>query len=225
MAGREQIILYSHGFGVRYDARGMFTAIAQRLPHAQHVMFDYNQIDEGRNSLTVPSVSTQVAIFQQKLNKIKETHPKATITVVAHSFGCVIAGLAGVEGVRKIILITPPVNLAKSAKRLGLLSLPRLRFTIKGRITLKRRDGVTVVISPAYRKQRRTIQAVEAYKQMAKTADITVIGATQDRLLNNENFAALAPFARIVWVEGGHNFMKKNARAEFAATVAKIISR
>jgi hypothetical protein len=50
----KHIVIYSHGFGVRKDDRGLFTDIAATLPSAEHIMFDYNQVDEATVLLRRP---------------------------------------------------------------------------------------------------------------------------------------------------------------------------
>jgi len=47
----KHVIVYSHGFGVRKDDRGLLTDIAKSMPGVDHVLFDYNFIDEQANTL------------------------------------------------------------------------------------------------------------------------------------------------------------------------------
>lgn len=217
----KHVIIYSHGFGVTADARGIFPAIASVLPEAAHVMFDYNTVDK-RGRLLVPPIPEQVVALQQRIDKARASYPEADILVVAHSFGCVIAGLANLEGVAKVILLAPPVDLEKSTKRLRHLVWPRLRLTLKGDVTLRRRDGVTVVITQAYRKSRKNIHPLALYNELAKTHSTTVVGALNDRLLGKLDATAFAPSIKIAWIEGSHNFSGE-ARAELTSLVAKII--
>lgn len=51
----EQVVVYSHGFGVRKDDRGLFTDIAAALPEAESVMFDYGSWDEEHKEHTLSS--------------------------------------------------------------------------------------------------------------------------------------------------------------------------
>jgi hypothetical protein len=45
-----QMVVFSHGFGVRADAHGMFTDIAQALPRGWgYVLFDYDTFDTAKN--------------------------------------------------------------------------------------------------------------------------------------------------------------------------------
>lgn len=219
----KQVIIYSHGLGVRYDARGMFTAIEELLPAAKHVMFDYNKVDEHKNVLTVPSVPDHVALFQQKLDEARRLYPDAKIMVVAHSFGCVVAGLADLTGVKKVILLAPPLDLHHSAKRLGRLIWSRLRFNLRGEVRFKRPDGTTVAITPAYRKGRKDLKPVELYNRMAENATVIAIAATKDRLLEQLDFSVLSPRIQTLRLEGNHSFMNE-AREPFAKKIAEIIS-
>ena len=61
MTTATHVIIYSNGFGVRKEDRGLFTAIAKALPDAQHVMFDYNPIHDESNTLTVKPLDAHAA--------------------------------------------------------------------------------------------------------------------------------------------------------------------
>ena len=101
-------IVYSHGFGVRQDARGMFTELAAALPHTAPLQFDYNIIGADQRTLTVQPIDKQVAILQAQLAAIPAGN---TVDLIAHSQGCIITALALPEGVRRIILLAPPDQL------------------------------------------------------------------------------------------------------------------
>jgi hypothetical protein len=49
MSKNNHIVIFSHGFGVGKDDRGLFTDIADSLKNVESVMFDYNDIDEAKN--------------------------------------------------------------------------------------------------------------------------------------------------------------------------------
>lgn len=220
----EQVIIYSHGFAVKYDARGMFTAIAKHLPGAVHVMFDYNNVNERTNTITVAPVSEQVELFRRKLAEVKRLYPNAKITIVAHSFGCMVAGLAGVEGVAKAVLITPPLDLKASGKRLTRLAWKRLRPTLRGETILKRRDGTKVIIPKAYRQARKQLGApADIYNRMAQVTQVNIITASDDQLLGELDTTQLSPQVTVQQLKGTHNFTRE-AREPFAQAIAAIIS-
>lgn len=75
-------VIYSHGFGVRKDDRGLFTDIAAALPNAQHIMFGYNQVDEATNNLTVAPPDQQAQKLRQLISEAKANNPDATIDLI-----------------------------------------------------------------------------------------------------------------------------------------------
>lgn len=57
MQERAHTIIFSHGFGVKKDDRGLFSGpegIAESFQNenCEVVLFDYNQIDEEENTIT-----------------------------------------------------------------------------------------------------------------------------------------------------------------------------
>src|SRR5688572_1203476 len=104
MTSPKHIVLYSHGFGVRQDDRGLFTAIAQALPNTKHVMFDYCPVNEKANTLTAKPLPDQVQRLRKILNNVRAIHPDAVVDIICHSQGCVVAALLKPRGIRKIIM-------------------------------------------------------------------------------------------------------------------------
>lgn len=47
-------MIYSHGFGVKADARGMFTEIAASFPEYKSVVFDYNEVLPNGDTIVAP---------------------------------------------------------------------------------------------------------------------------------------------------------------------------
>lgn len=216
------MIIYSHGFGVRKDARGIFTAIEEALPDAEHAMFDYNEVDPVKNRIRVPSIAKQTEQLQQKINEIKQRYPGATLHLVGHSLGCVVAGLANVDGIESIVLLAPPIDLKNAEKRMRNRLFARLRINWRGEIKVKRRDGVTLVITHDYRKSRHGINPVELYNRLAQRAKVVVIGASDDKLLGRLDFSGLAKNIRTLVLKADHNF-SNDARDKVVAEVVGIL--
>ena len=63
----KHIILYSHGFGVRKDDRGLFTDIANSFTDVDNILFNYNIYDVNQNSLRVSSFTQQSKILAKIL--------------------------------------------------------------------------------------------------------------------------------------------------------------
>lgn len=102
-----RVIIYSHGFGVERDARGMFTDIAAAFPGAENVMFDYNIPNRAENTLAVRPLSEQKDILLAEITRVKAQSEDTPIDIIAHSIGSVVVALAQPEGIRRIILIVP----------------------------------------------------------------------------------------------------------------------
>lgn len=46
-------LIFSHGFGVKKDGRGLLADIAMAFPDYKSILFNYNQVDEKNSVLTV----------------------------------------------------------------------------------------------------------------------------------------------------------------------------
>ena len=101
------IVIYSHGFGVYKDDRGLFPDIAASMPRTEAIMFDYNRL-EANNTLIASTLEAQTEKLRQIYNETRAANPDATIDLICHSQGCVIAAMAQLEGVRRTILLAPP---------------------------------------------------------------------------------------------------------------------
>ena len=144
------IVIFSHGFGVRKDDRGLFTAVYRALPDTQAVFFDYNPINEKANTLTAVPLHEQAQKLRKVINTTRAEHPDAIIDVVCHSQGCVVAGLVKPRGIRKVIMLTPPADVSEEvvAQQLGSRMETPIDRTVRTR--LARTDGSTTVIHPEY---------------------------------------------------------------------------
>jgi len=57
---KKQIVVFSHGFGVQKDDRGLLSSIAEALPEVESVLFNYFKVDEIKKTLTTCPFSTQI---------------------------------------------------------------------------------------------------------------------------------------------------------------------
>lgn len=92
----KKILLFSHGFGVKRDDRGLFTDIASHFPDYQSVMFDYNEIDEMSNTLTATPIEQQAKILTQQYNNIPAGQE---VFLICHSQGCLVAALTNLQNI------------------------------------------------------------------------------------------------------------------------------
>lgn len=206
------IVIYSHGFGVRRTDRGLFTAIANALPHAQSIMFDYNPIHEASNTLTVKPLHEQALKLRKVINTARAEYPDAVLNLVCHSQGCVVAGLVKPRGINKIIMITPPTDMtvATVAKQLG--ARQETPIDTATRTRLSRSDGSTTVVHPDYWQSLAGVNAIKLYNRLSRFTQLRIINAKQDDVLDTVNFEGIDPAISLVSLEGNHNFDDEEAR-------------
>lgn len=203
----KHIIIYSHGFGVRKDDRGLFTDIAAALPDAENIMFDYNKVDEAANTLTTAALDVQAQKLLDVIAKARAEHPDATIDLIAHSQGCVVAALAKPEGMRKTIFTAPPTRVLDTERKIKeICEQYYITFTKNDTIRIPRKDGSTTIIPPEYWRVRDGLDAQSMYNELAKQTELIIITATEDEVLGSVHFDHLDPNIKIVEMKTGHNF-------------------
>lgn len=74
----KHIVLYSHGFGVDKTDRGLFTVIAEAIPEAEHIMFEYDAKDKDDNTI-VETFSNRKSKLIAKYEELRKQNPNATI--------------------------------------------------------------------------------------------------------------------------------------------------
>jgi hypothetical protein len=201
-----RIIIYSHGFGVYKDDRGLFSDIAAALPDSRHVMFDYNQVDEATGNLVVTSLGEQAKKLRQVIAETKQQNPNATIDLVCHSQGCVVACLARPEGLRKIILTGPPAILTVERMVELFKNRPGSEVNLAGTSLLKRADFSATEVPPEYWKSIEHLDPIALYNDLPKTAQLIVVNATEDEIIGSRDFSRLSPAIQVVEIKTGHNF-------------------
>ena len=206
------IIIFSHGFGVRQTDRGLFTAISKSLPRAQSVMFDYNPINEESNTLTAQPLHDQAMKLRKVINATRAEYPGATLDLVCHSQGCVVAAMVKPRGIRKVIMITPPDDISEATvvDQLGTKNGIAIDVTVRTR--LARSDGSTTVIHPEYWQGLAGIDPVKLYNRLARFTDLRIINARQDEVLGKVSFERIDPAISLVTLDGNHNFDDDEAR-------------
>ncbi|MCA9333348.1 hypothetical protein KDA00_05760 [Candidatus Saccharibacteria bacterium] len=202
----KHIIIYSHGFGVRKDDRGLFTDIAKAFPDAEHVMFDFNEFDVQTNTLTARPLDEQASMLNQQIESIKQNYPYATIDIIAHSQGCVATSIAKPEGIRKAILLAPPAQFLGLEKKEIYSMRPDTVTDEDGTIHMPRRDGSTTTIKEDYWKSREGIKPIELYNAFGEVTELSIITATQDEVLTNTDFTGLSNKVTLIKQAANHDF-------------------
>lgn len=192
-------VIFSHGFGVKADARGMFTEIAANFPEHQFEMFDYNRI-LSNGDIEVAPLTVQAEKLQGILNKQNDK-----VVLIAHSQGCVTAGLVSLKNVKKAILLAPPVQMSMQRVLDKLMKKPGAEINLNGVSKLPRRDGTTTFISREYIESVSDINPLEIYQMIANTVATTIVRCINDEVLGLTNVNEIKNAAHID-LEADHNF-------------------
>lgn len=170
-------IIFSHGFGVKADARGMFTEIAANFPEHLFEMFDYNRILEN-GDIEVASLREQAKKLQAILDKQKDK-----VILIAHSQGCITAGLVNPDNVKKVILLAPPEKMSMQRVMDKLMRKPGAEVNLDGMSRLPRSDGTTTLISREYIESVSHVNPMEIYQKLADTVPTIIVRCTNDEVL------------------------------------------
>ncbi len=210
----KQVIVYSHGFGVEKDDRGLFTDITSILPTAKHVMFDYNQVDKTSQTLTTASLTDQRDHLLAVLKGVRAEYPDAVIDMVCHSQGCVVAAMAMPTGVRKVIFLAPPSRFAGIDEKLKQMSeRPGTKIEKDKTVSYPRRDGSTTIVTPDYWRSREGVVPIELFNRLATSTKLVVVNANQDEVLGSTDFSELSPEVSVIYLDAGHDFTGEARKA------------
>lgn len=196
-------IVFSHGFGTRADARGMFTQIADSFPQHHFVFIDYNKIYDDGN-IEVAPLQVQAQKLQQAIDEQSEE-----VIVIAHSQGCIIAGMIDPSNVKKAILLAPPVEMSMQRVLHKLMNKPGAVIDLDGLSKLPRGDGTTTYLSKEYIESVDTIQPLELYAHLAGATETTLLRCLDDEVLGLTNLEA-ATKATVIDIAADHDFTGKS---------------
>ncbi len=209
--------MFSHGFGVKKDSRGMFTEIADNFTSYKPVMFDYNVINPKTNEVTVYSYSKQAKMLKRELDKIYQAEPDAVVTLICHSQGCVIPCLIYDLDVSKAILLAPPKILSSNMSQ-----NKAVKRTEHGEFKIPRKDGTTTIVTKEFVEELDQTFPLDLYVQLSKNTGTYIIVANQDEILKDTDFSELSEQIKIYKISGNHNFTGQDRKGLIAA-IATIL--
>ncbi len=218
------IVIFSHGFGVRKTDRGLFTAISSALPHAQSVLFDYYPFNEESNTITVKPLQEQALKLRKVINATRAEYPNATLDLVCHAQGCVVAGIVKPRDIRKVIMLTPPDDMSEVTNIKQLSVHTETKIDVNTRTRLARSDGSTTVIHPEYWQSLAGVKPVKLYNRLARFTKLRVISAKQDEVLGKVRFEGIDPTVSLVALDGNHNFDDGAARSQLLHILQKELA-
>jgi pimeloyl-ACP methyl ester carboxylesterase len=199
-------VICSHGFGVRADSRGMFPEIAAAFPESQFKMFDYNEVLPNGDTI-VASLDRQAEILNEQISSVQNSE----VIVLAHSQGCVVAGLADLSRVSKVVLLAPPVNESMQGLIDRIAARPGAVYDPNGISILPRSDGTTSYLPKEYIHSRQIQKPFELYQKIADTVPTVIIRATADEIIGLTNVNEIKN-AQHIDIDADHNFQGESRK-------------
>lgn len=215
-----QMVVFSHGFGVRRDARGIFTDITAALPAGWgYVLFEYDVFDEATNSVTISGFSDRVKHLQAVLEWTHQQAGVGKVHAVGHSIGALTIADLAPENVESIVLIAPPLSLGLHFAE---------RFTKRPDVKhaghtwkIPRTDGTTTIANEEPLAEIMNIEAEAVLAKLAFFRPYVMILAGADEVLQDDDYTELIvmPTVNMIGVDGANHDFTGNARAELVEIV------
>jgi pimeloyl-ACP methyl ester carboxylesterase len=208
------VLIFSHGFGVKSDSRGMFNKIVAEFQEKfLTVRFHYVSIDDFSQDTYVTSYSDQINKLTTVVEKIRTRYPDKTVIFLAHSQGCWITSAyiarGGVVPVKHILMAPSPTINVASRMKVKLEGREGSVLNAQGISTFPRTDGSKTYILSSFWQDAEKIVPMDLMCTAANAVSPVVIWGTKDELRNAKDFetikAELKPI-RVYELPNGHDF-------------------
>lgn len=207
----KDIVVFVHGFGVRYDSRGMFTDLEENLPKDWgYVLFDLYEV--SGNAVYVTQISDQIKKLNKVIDDVKDEFKSAKIHVIAHSKGCVVTALAMPKVEGKIVLLAPPETFGKNLQDY-FEKYPGAKKT-NDCLIIPRKDGTITHISDKYFQESMQIQPDEEILKLSNQRKVIIFQTTEDEVIGLTSYSKLQGNSniKIIPIKSDHNFTGDNRR-------------
>lgn len=215
-----QIVVFSHGFGVRRDSRGMFTDIVAGLPRGWgYVLFDYDTFDVVTNQQRVVGFAARVQLLEAVIAWTRQQAGVEQLHAIGHSIGTLTLADLVPDNMGAMILLAPPLSLGlKFAERY--IKRPGAEHT--GHTwSIPRTDGTTTLVDDDPLAE---IVSVDAEGELAKLGVLqaySIVIAGADEVLQDEDYTELIvmPTTTMMSVDGANHDFAGTARPKLVELV------
>jgi len=202
--GNSKLIIFSHGFGVRWDSRGLFTELMANIKGFDFICFDYVDTDTKGHTY-VKSVLEQKEQYLRAL-ELAKTGNYGEVNILSHSFGIVVPSLVDNKEIFKFIAIAPPPKVSKEKQIEMLMSKNGGNLNINGYTELPRSDGSKTYVDYGFYKSLEGIDIPELFKLNSAKKKSLII-ANNDEVVDHDYSAFMNnPEIEIIRLDGNHNF-------------------
>lgn len=206
--GVKDIVLFVHGFGVRWDSRGMFTDIKESLPKDfGSVLFDFYDIED--KDVFITSIEDQIKRLRQVIGGIKQQSTDAKLHIIAHSKGCIITALAKPEVNGEVIMLAPPESFGTTMEKY-FSRYPGAKKTAS-ELIIPRKDGTITHIPLDFFPQTQAVDAEKATLEYSEIKPFHILQTTEDEVIGKTNYRNLQASSNIdiTPLAADHNFTDK----------------
>ena len=214
------MVVFSHGFGVKRDSRGMFTDIANALPKEWgYVMFDYNHLNE--QEVTLAPYSKQVEMLRHVIEFAAKHSP--TVHLIGHSMGAITASLLSSLVPEKVILLAPPLHGPSKSSHNSWAERPGAHYE-GTTLIVPRRDGTTSRIPQQFFDEAKSVDCLRSISRYAEQKKLTVIQALEEDIIKDTELydTLINDTLDLIKLSGNHNFDSPH-RTKLLSKIADIL--
>jgi pimeloyl-ACP methyl ester carboxylesterase len=215
-----QVVIFSHGFGVGPDSRGLFASIAQSLPRGWgYVMFNYDTHDVSTNQTHITAMPERVERLKAVLDWTRQQPGVEQLHIVAHSLGCLVAAQLAPESIGKLVLLAPPLVMGS---RFEEIYTKRPTAKHEGHTwSLPRSDGTTTIIDDQPFADMVSSDAEGELTKLAMFRPYSLILASTDEILPDADYTDLLvlPSVNGMGIDGADHNFGGGSRAEVVQLV------
>jgi hypothetical protein len=206
-------LYYLHGFGVTATNPDVFVDIVRAFPGYNALHINLNDRDVN-GDLHVSPLSEQT-----RRAELLASGAGAGDILITHSQGALVAALANLPRLRKIVMLAPPPY-ASSKKMLERIK-NRGGDLLNGVWKFPSVNGATRWVPQDYLHELEQIDALVAYSKLAAHQQVVVIEALDDEVLTTHDMSGVQG-AEIVKIRADHNFTD-GSRARLISTLQTVL--
>jgi len=227
MNSQEHIVIFSHGFGVKKDDRGLLSGpegIAEALQREgiETILFDYNELNEADNTMVTTPLSAQAKILENVITETREKNLEAVIDIVAHSQGCIAPAILLPKNIRKIVFIAPSFDAEMERMIDYFKKYPETEINLDGVTKLGRSDGSITYVPSLCWIDRGNTEPIPLYNQLSKITNLKIIRAGQDHILGAIEMNGLNEKIESFLLDGNHSF-ENEAREPLISKIRELL--
>jgi len=220
------MVIFSHGFGVRRDSRGLFTDIVAALPRGTgYVLFDYDDFDAAHNLIHINGFDDDVRRLRAILEWTRQQNGVSTVSLVGHSLGSLVIADLAPPNIDTILLLAPPTTQLGGYRRRRYTQRPGAE-QVRGVWRIPRRQGATLLISEAIFDELEHIDPEGELVKLALLRTFTLVIAEADEVLVDDDYTELMVMDNItsLGVEGADHLFSGFARPQLVELVTKQLA-